>query len=319
MNGLAGAVKAVLVSVVTLLVLGGCEMPVEEEPGIGGCWVYDGSQGVLVFLSDSGEVEAIAFDPGGVDFMAAEPQTATLWVTDSDAARLLRVSDSGDKELYISGFVHPESVVIDPDTGGVFLADPGALQVIALDQEGFILWRSDLTHPPRQLAVAGGDARILLTRTSVSNNEFGIVGIDPADGSTVFELALSGSHYDLTADPDADHFWLATGEALEKRSLADGSLLLTVEGLGDLRVAGAMGDGCWVYDTAGLDLLLVDADGDLQTEIEDLPGTPELSALGDRVWLSVQEADLVALYDSTGVREVRVSTILDPSPLAGVR
>lgn len=317
MNGFTGAVKAALVSV--LLALGGCSDTLEEEPGIGGCWVYDGSQSVLVLLSDSGEVEAIVTDPGGVDFMAAEPQTATLWVTDTDAARLLRVSSSGNKELYISGFASPSSLVIDPDTGGVFLADTEALQVVAIHQEGSILWRAGLAHPPCQLAVAGGDARILLARTVMSNNESGFVGIDPADGTVVFELTLPAGHYDLTADPDADHFWLATGEVLEKRSLADGSLLLSVEGLGNPRVAGAMGDGCWVYDAAGLDLLLVDGLGNLQTEIEDLPGTPELSALGDKVWLSVKEADLVALYDSTGEREVRVSTILDPSPLAGVR
>jgi DNA-binding beta-propeller fold protein YncE len=316
----AGAVRtAVVAAVGFVLALGGCEAPAEEEAGVGGCWVYDGSQGVLVLLSEDGEVETVVGYSDGVDYMAAEAQTATLWVADADAARLLRISNSGDKELYVSGFVRPGSVVVDPDTGDVFLCDAGALEVIALDSGGTILWRSGLAHQPRRVVVAGGEARVVLVQTLMSKDEARILGLDPADGATSFELVLRGGFYDLSADPDADHFWLATGEVLERRSAADGSLLLTVDGLGDPRLAGAMGEGCWVYDAAGRDLLLVDSDGNVSVEIEDLPGTPELSTLEDEVWLAVRDADLVALYDSTGSREVRVSTILDPSPLAGVR
>ncbi|MCX7020829.1 MAG: hypothetical protein NTW26_00885 [bacterium] len=301
------------------LILGGCEPSAEETAGLGGCWVLDGSQGVLVLLSKDGDVETVADNFGDADYMAAEAQTGTLWVCDSDAARLIKISNSGQKELYVSGFVHPESVAVDSDTGDVYLADSGALEAVALDSDGNTLWRSGLDSPPRSIALAGGDARVVLVLTIINQNGFHVLGLDPTDGGTEFELVLEGGYYDLSADPDADCFWLATGDALEKRSLSDGSLLVTVDGLGSPRVAGAMGDGCWVFDAAGMDLLFVDTDGVVTAEVEDLPGTPELSTLEDKVWLSVREADLVALYDSTGEREVRVSTILDPSPLAAVR
>lgn len=310
---------AVAVSII-IVVLGGCEPAAEETAGLGGCWVLDGSQGVLVLLSKDGDVETVVDNFGDADYVAAEAQTATLWLADSDAARLVKISNSGQKELYVSGFVHPEAVAVDSDTGDVYVADSGALEVVALDSDGNSLWQSGLDSPPRSLALAGGDARVVLVLMLTNNmNEFRVLGLDPSDGATVFELVLEGGYGDLSADPDADCFWLTTGDCLEKRSLSDGSLLATVEGLGSPRVAGAMGDGCWVFDAAGMDLLFVDGDGDVTAEVEDLPGTPELSTLGDKVWLSVRDADLVALYDSTGAREVRVSTILDPSPLAAVR
>jgi hypothetical protein len=310
---------AAAASIIIVAVLGGCEPSAEETAGLGGCWVGDGSQGVLVLLSDGGDVEAVADDFGEADYMAAEAQTATLWVCDSDAARLVKIANSGQKELYVSGFVRPGAVAVDSDSGDVFVADPGALEVIALDADGNGLWRSGLDSPPRSIALAGGDARVVLVLTLVSNNEFRVLGLDPGDGAAVFETALEGGYYALSADPDADCFWMATGDVLEKRSLDDGSLLLTVDGLGSPRVAGAMGDGCWVFDAAGMDLLFVDADGEVTVEVEDLPGTPELSTLEDKVWLSVRDSDLVALYDSDGEREVRVSTILEPSPLVAVR
>ena len=311
-------VSAVAASIIAL-VLGGCEPAAEETAGLGGCWVLDGSQGVLVLLSKDGDVETVVDNFGDADYMAAEAQTATLWVCDSDAARLVKISNSGQKELYVSGFVRPEAVAVDSDSGDVYLADAGALEVVALDSDGDTLWRSGLDSPPYALALAGGDARVVLVLTLTGNmGEFHVLGLDPADGATVFDLVLEGGYYSLSADPDADCFWLSTGDFLQKRS-AEGSLLLTVEGLGSPRVAGAMGDGCWVFDAAGMDLLFVDAGGDVSAEVEDLPGTPELSTLQDKVWLSVREADLVALYDSTGEREVRVSTILDPSPLVAVR
>jgi hypothetical protein len=307
---------AVVVSIIALI-LGGCEPAAEETVGLGGCWVLDGSQGVLVLLSKDGDVETVVDNFGEADYMAAEAATATLWLSDSDAARLVKITNSGAKELYVSGFVHPGAVAVDSDTGDVYAADPGALEVVALDTDGNPLWHSGLDSTP--IALAGGGARVVLVVTQAAGVDFHVLGLDPADGSTVFDLVLGGGYFDISADPDADYFWLAVGDSLEKRSLDDGSLLLTVGELGSPRVLGAMGDGCWVFDAAGMDLLLVDGEGDVTAEVEDLPGNPELSTLGEKVWLSVRDADLVALYDSTGTRGVRVSSILDPSPLAAVR
>jgi hypothetical protein len=304
---------------VVALALGGCEPAAEEAAGLGGCWVLDGSQGVLVLLSKDGDVETVVDNFGEADYMAAEAATATLWLSDSDAARLVKITNSGTKELYVSGFVRPGAVAVDSDTGDVYVADSGALEVDAFDNDGNPLWRSGLDSPPRALALAGGDARVVLVVTQAASIDFHVLGLDPADGSTVFDLDPGGGFYDISADPDADYFWLAVGDSLQRRSLDDGSLLLTVGDLGSPRVVGAMGDGCWVFDAAGRDLLLVDGEGGVTAEVEDLPGTPELSTLGEKVWLSVRDADLVALYDSTGTRGVRVSSILDPSPLAAVR
>ncbi|HDR06106.1 MAG TPA: hypothetical protein ENN88_00575 [Candidatus Coatesbacteria bacterium] len=317
--GVAGAAVGVLLAVSAGLTLGGCESSDEEEEALGGCWVHDGSRGVLVLLTKDGEVKAVASGFGKADYMAARKGTGTLWVSDSAAARLTRISGSGTKELYVSGFVSPEALAVDPDSGDVYLSDPGAREVVALDSGGSVLWRSGLDFPPRSLALAGGDGRLILTLALTDRLEPLVYGLEPADGAVVFERFLPHGNYALSADPEADCFWLVNGEALEKRSLADGSLLLTVTGLGSPRVVGAMGDGCWVYDAAGKDLILVDGDGEAAAMVENLPGTPELSTLEDKVWLTVRGADLVALYDSTGQRELRVSTVLSPSPLAAVR
>jgi DNA-binding beta-propeller fold protein YncE len=307
------------VGVIIALALGGCESTAEETAGLGGCWVLDGSQDVLVLLSKDGDAQTVVSNFGEADYITAESATATLWLSDSDAARLVKITNSGTKELYLSGFVRPGAVAVDSDTGDVYLADTGALEVDAFDTDGNPLWQSGLDSTPIALALAGGNARVVLVVTQATGVDYHVLGLEPADGATVFDLDLGGGYYDLSADPDTGYFWLAVGDWLEKRSLDDGSLLLTVGELGSPRVLGAMGDGCWVFDAAGRDLFLVDSEGDVTAEVDDLPGTPELSTLDEKVWLSVRDADLVALYDSTGTRKVRVSSILDPSPLAAVR
>src|SRR4030042_4237911 len=70
-----GAALAVSIIVVAL---GGCETAVEETAGLGGCWVLDGSQDVLVLLSKDGDVGAVVDNFGDADCMTAEAETATL-------------------------------------------------------------------------------------------------------------------------------------------------------------------------------------------------------------------------------------------------
>lgn len=306
---------------VVALVFVGCEEDITTETSDGSCWIFDASQDTLNRLNSSGELVSVNSSLGVADALATEAGDATVWVVDSAAARVSKLNSSGTLEKQLSGFARPVDVAVDPTTDNIFVADDNGRRVVSLDSDGNPLWNKTLDYVPYRLTLAGGSGSmvlLVLAREGIDGRR--VLGYDAADGSEVFDLALTDQlDYTFDADATADAFWLTDGSSLTRRQLTDGTVISNyTEPAAPVAVA-ALSDGCWVFDDGGNDLFRLDNAGTVQAQISDLPGVPLLSSVGDKLWLAVTSADMVALYDKDGVEVVRVNNLIQPGPIAGVK
>jgi len=311
---------SVIILVVALFFVG-CEEDVTTETADGSCWVFDGSQNTLNRLNSSGELVSVNSSLGVADALATVADDAIVWVVDSAAARLSKLNASGTLEKQVSGFDHPVDVAVDSTTDNIFIADDNGRRVVSLDSDGNPLWIKALSCVPYRLTLAGGSGtRVLLVLASEDIDGRRVLGFDAADGTEVFDLALTDQlDYSFDADSTADDFWLIDGSTLTRRQITDGAVISTYDEATAPAAVAALSDGCWVFDDDGNDIYRLDEAGVVQAQISYLPGVPLLSSVGDKLWLAVTATDLVALYDKDGSEVIRVNNLIQPGPLAGVK
>jgi len=299
----------------------GCDEEVTTETSGGSCWVFDGSQNTLSRLNSSGEMVAVNSSLAVADALSTVAGDATVWVVDSAAARLSKLNASGTLEKQLSGFARPVDVAVDSITKNIFVADDTGRQLVSLDSDGNPLWSKTLSYAPYRLTLAGDSTtRVLLVLAREGLDGRRVLGFDAADGAEVFDLALTDQlDYDFDADSTANDFWLIDGSTLTRRQLIDGAVIKTYNEADSPTAVAALSDGCWVFDDDGNDLYRLDEAGAVQAQISNLPGVPLLSSVGDKLWLAVTAADLVALHDKDGSEVVRVYNLIQPGPLAGVK